>query len=286
MPKPRNTAPRVRSAGMPNDIDDDTLRDTTSPDVLSTLRPDQLARRRVLRRQQSASARRKRMSKVPKRAKNRSVYCVGHTTSGNPCESRHVIGSDYCAWHMAAAERELLGVRYPGELSGRARSSVVKAPEMLRQVMETNVDLILRPYFEALGIKLIGYDEETCTPLVEEVVGGGLKLYGESKDGDIVMTPYPDLGGMVTVAEKLMDRVYGKPKQSTTIEGGINPIKVQPIKSQERAIEVATILAQARVLPAAPSAMSTAHEGRRRPQSAEVIDINRDGGEIDNGETR
>lgn len=276
VPTRRNTAPRVRKPGMSNSISDDTLRDSNSPDVLATLTPDQLKRRRDLRRQQTAAARevrRKEAAKSSKSKRNKTIYCIGRKTNGDPCMSKHVIGSDYCSWHMTIVERERLGVRDPGE-APRQMSAQVKAPELLRQIVEMNVQSIIAPYFEGLGLELVGYDEDTGEPVVRRREGGGLKLYGESKDGDIVMTPYDDIGGMVAIAEKLLDRIYGKPKQSTTIEGGMTPIKVQPVRSEERAIEVAAILAQARALPAAPET-TVPHEGRRRaqPSTGDVIDL-------------
>jgi hypothetical protein len=268
-PPRRKAVSRVRNVGASSDLTDDQLRDSNSPDVLANLSPSQLRRRRVLRQQQASEARRKRMSKLPKRQKQKTMYCTGVTEQGTTCQSKHVNGSDYCMWHMEKAELKRLGIRDPREAVRVA--PVLKAPEMLRQIMETHVEQIVRPYFEGLGIKLIGYDEETGSPIVEEIEGGGLKLYGESKDGDIEMSNYPDIVGRVAIAEKLLDRVYGKPKQSTTIEGGVNPIRIQPVRTGDRAMEVASILAQARALPPAPDA--TPHDGRRRRDTADVIDM-------------
>ena len=284
MPRNRKTGQRIRKPGAPNDIDDNTLRDTTSPDVLVTLTPDQLIRRRRLRQRQAAEARKMR-KEIAEKDKSvltaTSRFCISSNERGEPCEHRHIIGSDYCQWHMEAAERERLGVRDPREGAGRPRAPIVKAPELLRQIVESQAQSIISPYFEALGLELMGYDEETGQPVCREIEGGGLRLYGTSKDGDIQMSDYRDIAGMVAVAEKLLDRVYGKPKQSTTIEGGLQPIKVQPVRSEERAIEVASILAAARALPPAPAPTDVPHDGRRRrqPSTGDVIDLDERRGE-------
>jgi hypothetical protein len=247
---------------------------TTDPDILAVLTPEQMKRRRQLRRRLAAVARKQRREIAAEQSPvgyPSTIYCAGTTENGTACLSKHVMGSIYCVWHMNESERKRLSIRDPHETQRRITKT--KAPELMRQIVEHNTMSILRPYFEALGITLEGYDEENGKPIVSFNPNAGLKLYGESKDGDIVMTPYADIGGMVTVAEKLMDRVYGKPKQSTTIEGGVNPVRIQPVKSEERAVEVAAILAQARALPQAAS--QAPHEGRRRPapSTGEVIDM-------------
>lgn len=248
---------------------------TTDPDILAVLTPEQLKRRRQLRRRYAAVLRKERRKisrqQNPSGRATGLGHCAGETENGEKCLSKPVIGSIFCQWHMQEAERERLGIRDPREVTKRRAG--MKAPELMRQIMEQETLSILAPYFEGLGIKLEGYDEETGKPVITYDPDGGLRLFGESKDGDIEMSPYRDIGGMVAIAEKLLDRVYGKPKQSTTIEGGVSPIRVQPVKSEDRAIEVAQILAQARALPPAPS--QTPHEGRRRsaPASDTVIDI-------------
>jgi hypothetical protein len=259
----------IRAPGAsPTDLDDAQLRDVTDPDVLTLLSPLQLKRRRLLR-QQAARKRRKERQRLARRVGYKATHmlCAGENTDNEPCESRRVTGSDYCAWHMDESERKRLSVLVPGGISRKQR-----APELLRQVMEVAQLKIIEPYLDALGIEVIGFDQETNEPILRDT-GGGLTLHGESKDGDIVLTPYPDVVGRIAAAEKLFDRVYGKPKQTTQLEGGVTPIKVQPVRSIDRAQAVADILMQARAIPDSTPAPATPHEGRQRRQSADVIDM-------------
>lgn len=118
----------------------------------------------------------------------------------------------------------------------------------MRLVVEQEAVDILSPYFEALGMEIVGFDELTNEVVIRHT-GKRLKLHGESKDGEIFVSRHDDIGGMVAIAEKLFDRVYGKPKQQTTIEGGQQPIRVQPVASEDHARAVAELLANARAIP-------------------------------------
>jgi hypothetical protein len=75
----------------------------------------------------------------------------------------------------------------------------------------------MRPYWRALGFD-VGVDDDGELYLME-LAEGGIKIYGESKEGDINMTDYDDLGGQIAAAEKLRDRVFGRPKQTTEVTG-------------------------------------------------------------------
>ena len=71
---------------------------------------------------------------------------------------------------------------------------------------------VLRPHFKALGLHL--NDDGTITPLER-----GAIITGESKEGTVVPSVIEDLAAQIAAAEKLLDRVYGRPKQQTEISG-------------------------------------------------------------------
>lgn len=73
------------------------------------------------------------------------------------------------------------------------------------------MEKVLGPYWRTLGFDLVRTDAGLE---LREREGGGAKLYGESKEGVIRVSDHDDLGAMVTVAEKLQDRVFGRPKQA------------------------------------------------------------------------
>jgi hypothetical protein len=100
----------------------------------------------------------------------------------------------------------------PQPNSGRPR--LPRPSEVAQQLIERNVLALQRPYWRALGYDVvIGKDG----PELVEIEGGGAKIYGESKDGDINMTMHDDLEAHQKAAERLQDRVYGRPKQATEI---------------------------------------------------------------------
>lgn len=102
-----------------------------------------------------------------------------------------------------------------GKLGGRPRK--VRPMEVERKLMEEYALAWMRPYWRALGFEVC-MAEDGGLYLVEREEGGA-KIYGESKEGDINMTEHDDLGAQIAAAEKLRDRVFGRPKQTTEISG-------------------------------------------------------------------
>ena len=99
---------------------------------------------------------------------------------------------------------------------GAGRPKLPTPSEIARQLIERNVLALQKPYWRTLGYDVvIGADG----PELVEIPDGGAKVYGESKDGDICVSELDDLAAMMTAAEKLQDRVYGRPRQSTEITG-------------------------------------------------------------------
>jgi hypothetical protein len=242
---------RIRKSGAAPNLTDEEIRTLTDPDVLATLTRAQLRERKVLR---SRAARKRRKERERQAIADgvapqwRDRYCCGVKQNGEPCWRPKVIGSDFCPGHISRDEARRLGITHYREVS---RPAPVKGPEVLRLIFEQAADEIIKPYFEAFGLELQGFDEITGEPIVVKN-GERLKLYGESKDGDIEVSPYDDIGGMIAVAEKLLDRVYGKPRQTTQIEGGQRPVRVEPVSSEDHALRVAQLLARQHALPETP----------------------------------
>jgi hypothetical protein len=137
--------------------------------------------------------------------------CKGTNKRGEPCGANPLKTSDYCLAHSEVARASVgFGGSRAGAMGGRP--PVPKPTEVARQLVEAHVAAILRPHFKALGLML--NDDLTMTPL-----DNGALVFGESKDGDIVISAVEDLGAQIAAAEKLLDRVYGRPKQSTELTG-------------------------------------------------------------------
>lgn len=151
-----------------------------------------------------------------------SETCKAKTKAGKRCQRWPMQGSEYC--NTAGHDPEALAsvgfgshaqAREAGIQGGRPR---LKRPtEIAQQLIEDNIAVILRPHFRTLGfdVEITGEGELRLT----ESEDGGAKIYGESKDGVIRVSALDDLGAMIAAAERLLDRVYGKPKQSTELTG-------------------------------------------------------------------
>jgi hypothetical protein len=106
-----------------------------------------------------------------------------------------------------------------GPWPGRPRR--VRPSEVARALIEAHELALQRPYWRTLGFDVrLGANG----PELVELEDGGAKLYGVSgKDGNVRVSVHDDLEAMQRAAERLQDRVYGKPKQTaevTTVDGG------------------------------------------------------------------
>lgn len=99
---------------------------------------------------------------------------------------------------------------------------------MMRQMVEEQVRDILQPYIDGLS----------ATKHV--VVGNG--KFARAME-------VPDTRARIQAAEALFDRVYGKPKQTTELQGGIEQKIIEVPQTKERQTEVARILAEAGAVP-------------------------------------
>jgi hypothetical protein len=191
---------------------------------------------------------------MARKAKAGKRGCHGKTKKGTLCNASALrkgtiidgvtVAGGYCRAHAA----ELSGMsRFGSHAQAReaaklgGRPPMPKPSEVMRNLIEEGIEQILAPYFRTLGLKLEQGDDGRLHPVVDPT--GGAKIFGESKEGDINMTNFDDLGAHIAAAEKLLDRVYGKPKQSTELtgaEGGA--IEIVPV-SREKARQVGGIIA-------------------------------------------
>jgi len=125
-------------------------------------------------------------------------------------------GHMVCLSHAPRNVRDSLGFGGPQPGSGAPRK--LKPMEVERRLMEEYAIAWMRPYWAILGFD-VAIDEESGNLYLAERADGGAKLYGESKEGVIKMTDHDDLGAQMAAAEKLRDRVFGRPKQTTEVSG-------------------------------------------------------------------
>lgn len=183
--------------------------------------------------------------------------CTGTTKKGKPCEAKRlrkgtvIEGVTVKGKHCRAHDPDLPdSARFGSRVQANAAAKLGGRPpnpkptEIARQLIERHELALQRPYWITLGYDVVR-DEESGELKLVELPDGGAKIFGESKDGDVVSSPHEDLGAQIMAAEKLQDRVYGRPKQTTELSGaGGGPVEIVPVtRDQADADAVAGILA-------------------------------------------
>lgn len=167
--------------------------------------------------------------------------CAGTTKKGDPCKAAPLTDTDFCLAHSDEETRGETG--FGGPQPGSGVPARPKPSEIAKRLIEANELALQRPYWLTLGYDVV--IGENGPELVERATGGA-KLYGTSKDGYVQVSPHDDLEAMQRAAERLQDRVYGKPKQQTEVtgaEGG--PVQVVSIAPDpDRARSIAELLQQ------------------------------------------
>lgn len=141
--------------------------------------------------------------------------CKGKTRKGAKCKAPALKGKKHCSAHApdlpdSARFGSPVQAREAGQLGGRP--PLPKPTDVARQLVEENVHRVLRPHFKALGLDI--QEDGTVVSLDH-----GAILTGESKEGVVVASEIEDLGAQIAAAERLLDRIYGKPKQQTEVSG-------------------------------------------------------------------
>ena len=131
--------------------------------------------------------------------------CKGKTKAGKRCRNPVVRPSGYCIAHEP---RDSEGSRrFGGPQPGSGRPPTPRVVDVMRERVEEQIEAVLAPYFAAIteAVMFVKYE------------------------GDLIITDTPDLGARIAAAEKLLDRVYGKPRQTIEHAGpGLDtPIPVE-----------------------------------------------------------
>lgn len=179
--------------------------------------------------------------------------CSGKNSKGDPCGAHPLkpgtviegveVKGKHCRRHdpdVPASARfgSHAQAREAGKKGGRP--PLPKPTDIARRLIEQNELALQRPYWRTLGYDVkIGEDGLELVELPD----GGAKMHGESKEGDIIASPYEDLGAQQEAAERLWNRVYGKPKQTQEITGADGgPVEIVPV-TRAKAKAVGGILA-------------------------------------------
>lgn len=176
-----------------------------------------------------ASDERKR-KKYPKRHNYEMPPCPKYTNAGNPCSNKCQVatirGKHYklktCIMHASPAIRKELGI-IGGPQPGAGRKKKVHPLDALRQRFEAEAERYFEPFEQALSA------------MKAVVVGNGASAHIEMVE---------DVALRLAAVEKLMDRIYGRPKQISEITGADGgALEVAVPNDEERKQALAAILA-------------------------------------------
>jgi hypothetical protein len=121
--------------------------------------------------------------------------CKGETEDGD-CRANPLKDSDYCLAHSDATTRESVGFIAANGKAGRPKNP--RAVDVLRERLEERVDAVLDVLWDGLEADLV-------------TVSGS----GEDAERNIE----PDHRIRITAAREILDRAYGRPRQTTEVSG-------------------------------------------------------------------
>jgi hypothetical protein len=116
--------------------------------------------------------------------------CKGKTKAGKRCKAWALHDGDRCLAHSDEKTQDSVG--FGGSQPDAGRPAKPRVVDVLRERVEAEVEKIVAPYFEALEHAVLHATYE----------------------GEVVVSEHADLGARINAAEKLLDRVYGKPRQT------------------------------------------------------------------------
>ncbi len=183
------------------------------------------------------------------------IPCKGRNFYNEPCKSMVVskgkvlkaegiedcvATGGFCLRHDPKVSEEYMdSFRKHG---GRKRTAAPDA--YLREVITQAVGLIVRPMVVGAGMKI---NKETGE--LTRDPDAGVRIHGESKDGDINMTEHEDLMSQAKLAEMLLDRGFGRSRTQAEVSFTPTGPSAQIPPTAERAREVALVLAEAEAIP-------------------------------------
>lgn len=150
------------------------------------------------------------------------LTCTGTTRSGNPCSAFVLKGRDVCLAHADPETRASTGFIANNGKGGRPPNP--RAVDVLRERVEAEIDRVITPLFDALEAER-NWTDDTGSHVT------------------------PDHGLRLAAVRELLDRVYGKPKQTQELTGPAGgPILLStPDDAEARAQRAAQILERARL---------------------------------------
>jgi hypothetical protein len=153
--------------------------------------------------------------------------CKAKTKAGKPCRGHPLEGTDFCIAHSDEITKGKLG--FGGAQPGSGQPRKPRPHELSQRLMEENLAAVERPYWKALGYDIVAKGDGSGLELVELEHGGAREV--AAFKGEVYVSDVEDLAAQMTAAEKLKDRIYGKPKQEVQVAGDL-PIHLEVTGAQ------------------------------------------------------
>lgn len=153
--------------------------------------------------------------------------CRATTIRGKPCRNPVTLETGYCIAHSPKETGESRG--FGGSQPGAGRPRTPRVVDVMRERVEADIERILKPYFDAVDNAVMHATYE----------------------GEVHASDIPDLGARIQTAEKLLDRIYGRPAQVGERPGvsvDVNLNLVTDHELRERAADLRRRLAATRTV--------------------------------------
>lgn len=139
--------------------------------------------------------------------------CKGRTRAGKRCRSAALTEGDYCRAHdpLLPAEERFGSPEQAARAGGSEKPYVPKLRQTMRRRVEEEAERVLAPYFKALGVEYDGQGQPVHVR--------GAVMVGRDKEGGVHPSDVEDLMAQIQAAERLLNRVYGKPRQAHELSG-------------------------------------------------------------------
>jgi len=222
---------------------------------LSTRRGRNAARKAT----RAAAARQRAADRQQVRDEREAHRCQAIARSrGNQCKSRAITTAEdptdgqvkrLCSFHASDMEQQRIMMEQARAVRGMRHA---KPHELMRTIVESNPILFMQPYLDSLGIRIVFVPDPADPSIlhptaVADPSSQGTTLFGVSKDGHVIVSKHKDIEAQQRAAERLFDRVYGKPKQTTIVAGAqdTDHEHIVPFDDKRQA-EIAAILEAAK----------------------------------------
>jgi hypothetical protein len=139
--------------------------------------------------------------------------CKSKTKAGRRCRAAPLKGGETCSAHdrMRPDEDRFGSPIFSARAGASAKPHKPHPRDEMRRLAEEHARVIVAPYFRTLGLA-VDVDDGRVTPCPRAVILA-------KHEGRVFASEVEDLAAQMAAARELLDRVYGRPRQSLEVAG-------------------------------------------------------------------